>query len=149
MSKFKVNVISRLTFEFEAERREQAEGMALHVAGVEYEVENKPRERFFYISYNGETEVPAKDFMFSGSERIGMFNTKTVIGHLAFSHIGFPSLLYITEQLVQDHCKKRSAPQPTNIVLTYFYEFATEQDFDDFTVGRGMGDQLDDLIRQN
>ena len=120
-----------------------------HLGLNDFEViQPQQKERWFYISYNGEKEVPAKDFYF-GADTTRRVNTATVIGHLAFSHLGFPSLLYITEQLVPDHCKKRGTPVPTNIVLTFFHEFATEQDFDDFTVGRGMGDQLDSLISKN
>lgn len=87
-----------------------------------------PRERFFYISYNG----------------LNPEDGKTVIGHLAFSHMGFPSLLYLTEVLVQGQSKLPL----TDVVLSFFFEFQSEEDFDEFTIGRNMNDQLDNF-KQN
>lgn len=86
-------------------------------------------ERFFFVSYNG----------------VNPEDGKTVIGHLAFNSQGYPSMLFITEQLIPE----RSKVKITDIVITYLHEFATEQDFDEFTVGRNMNDQLGDIIGLN
>lgn len=96
-------------------------------------------ERFFFVSYNGVEEVPA--YTPEGLT----FRQKTVIGHLAFSSQGFPSMLFITEQLIPE----RSKVKVTDVVITLFHEFNSEQDFDDFTVGRNMNDQLDGIIGMN
>lgn len=102
-------------------------------------VKNKESERFFFVSYNGVEEVPA--YTPEGLT----FRQKTVIGHLAFSSQGFPSMLFITEQLIPE----RSKVKVTDVVITLFHEFKSEQDFDDFTVGRNMNDQLDGIIGMN
>jgi len=80
-------------------------------------------KRYFYLSYNGENPADGK----------------TVIGHLAFDHpSGFPSMLYICEQLVPS----KSRVPITNVVITYLYEFFTEDDFNDFITGYDFKDQL-------
>lgn len=95
----------------------------------EFEVINKSSERYFYVSYNG----------------IDISDNKTIIGHLSFAHKGFPSMLYITEQLIPNYIKRPI----TDIVMLSFIEFNNESDFDEFTTGRDMGSQLGDLISQN
>lgn len=86
-------------------------------------------ERFFFVNYNG----------------MNPEDGKTVIGHLAFSHLGYPSLLYIAEVLIPQQSKVKI----TDVVLSPIQEFANQQDFDEFTTGRDMGSQLDENIRLN
>lgn len=86
---------------------------------------NKSRERFFFVSYN----VLNPD------------DGKGVIGHLAFNSKDFPSLLFITEQLIPEKSKVKI----TEVVITLLYEFKNEADFDEFTLGRNMGEQMDNI----
>lgn len=90
-------------------------------------VENK--ERYFFISYNG----------------LNPLDGKGIMGHLAFNSVDYPSLLFMTEQLIPE----RSKFKITDVVITLLHEFKSEADFDEFTIGRNMGEQLDDIISQN
>lgn len=122
MQKFTINVISRLSFNLQAERLEQAEMMALNIAGVEYEVENKKGERFFFVAYSGINENSPMEYR----------------GNLAFSFMGMPSFIYMTEDLLP----RKSVVKLVGIVIMQFYEFKSEADFDEFTTGRDMADDL-------
>lgn len=129
MQKFTINVISRLSFNLQAERLEQAEAMALNIAGVEYEVEKKSRERFFFVSYSGINENSPMEYR----------------GNLAFSFMGMPSFIFMTEDLLP----RKSAVKLNGIIIMQFYEFESEADFDEFTTGRDMGEQLGNTIGLN
>ena len=85
--------------------------------------------RYFFITYIG---IIADD-------------GRNVQGHLAFNSQGFPSLVFITEQLIPE----KSDVKILYPVITYLFEFKNEEDFDDFTLGRDMGDELGDRIRLN
>lgn len=101
----------------------------LHRELNEFEVKQTSTERFFFVSYNG----------------LNPEDGKTVIGHLAFSHQGYPSLLYITEVLIPQQSKVKI----TDTVITLLHELDNQQDFDEFTTGRDMGSQLGDKIGLN
>lgn len=88
--------------------------------------EVKKRIRYFYVSYNGVNPV----------------DNKSVIGHLAFNHQGFPSMLYICEQLIPG----RSKCPIKDIVLLAFNEFTSESDFDEFILGYDMNDVIKDIL---
>lgn len=98
-----------------------------HLELNEFELIEKSPVRYFFISYNG--MCPTDD--------------KAVIGHLAFTSNGYPSLLFITEILVP----KQSTIKITNVVIMQLKEFDTEQDFNDFTIGYDAINQLDNFLK--
>lgn len=90
-----------------------------------------PKEvRFFFIAYNG----------------VDKLTGKTVLGHLAFSSQGFPSLLWITEQLVPGQ-SKLSGNYLTDVVILSIYEFKSEEDFNDFCLGWDAMDNVNNFLQ--
>lgn len=84
------------------------------------------QNRYFFVSYNAEAVV----------------DKKTVLGHLAFWIQGFPSLLYITEQLIPEKANNKCC----NVVITYLHEFKDFDEYFAFCEGYEAGGELKGLI---
>lgn len=97
--------------------------------------------RWFYVSYNGVEVLPAEsnDPFFIGKLK----SPRTVMGHLAFWHEGFPSMLFLCEELIPAKCLIKVE----NIVLTLIYEFSNEEDYADFVAGGDMDGAINNLLQ--
>lgn len=129
LMKYKINLISRLSFTIDADTREEATENAQRLAGSEYEVDKQKGERFFFVAYSGINENSPMEYR----------------GNLAFSFMGMPSFIFMTEDLLP----RKSVVKLGGIVIMQFYEFKSEADFDEFTTGRDMGEQLGGIIGMN
>lgn len=96
--------------------------------------------RWFYVSYNGVEVLPKVE------EQYLVFKQKTprtVMGHLAFWHEGFPSMLFLCHDLIPAKCLIKVE----NIVLTLIYEFSNEEDYADFVAGGDMDGAINNLLQ--
>lgn len=83
-------------------------------------------QRYFFVTYNGQSTV----------------DNKPVVGHLAFWLDGFPSLLWITEQLIPEKAHNKCC----NVLIMFLHEFKNFGEYFAFCEGHEAGGELKGLI---